>query len=271
MHFAHINTITLNTGSEIKHGLDEMTFVTDNNTRDWEGFMYGKLNAFFDLVIQANQLIDVSFCQQNKKANHFRCMVDPRGSARRDPKDPKAPKWQENELCGFSAKNIYGPGPGHLPERSKMIPIYKGDGRKMLRIGSHDCYREYYCTAAVAPIIGDTWENRNKGSIDLWVKEGKIPPRTNNLRRRIAADEDREPGFDQEHLAEQGSEDFVDVGNTPPDVEVPLDMTGGNVQGGTDASSLQPLTDIPDQARGSADFDHVEGDDVEKLYNDGDF
>ena len=49
VHFSQAKLDTLNAGMEIKQGRDEFAWVTHENVRTWEGFMYGKNFVSFEL------------------------------------------------------------------------------------------------------------------------------------------------------------------------------------------------------------------------------
>lgn len=190
--------------------------------------------------------IDVSFCERDPKANHFRLMIDPR-----------AGKFKENELSGFSAKVV----PDN--ERSKMVPIYKGDDGKLMHVGGYDCYREYFCT--FAPLPSGTFKERLAKLTkrpSLWEKTSELAPRTMHFRRQIAG---AQPIDAQPVSTENARPDMA------ADVEAPLDLSGGQL---TDTGVDEILADEdlppPFEAGSKDDPDNFPGEKLdEKLYEEG--
>ncbi len=193
---------------------------------------------------------DVSFCEGDPKANHFRCMVNPDGD-----------KLNENALSGWSAKVA------PMNERSKLVPIYRADKGKLMHVGGYDCYREYFCTYAQLP-TGTYKERVAKMSQrpGLWEKPAQLQPRNKNFRRMVAA---VQPGDGQ-----QASVKLVERNDMQDDVENPVDITGGEVDSdGSDATLVD--TDIPPRPEPGTqdDPDAFEGEkDLDgRLYEDGEF
>lgn len=174
--------------------------------------------------------------------------------------NPDGNKFEENKLCGWSAKVA----PMH--ERSKMVPIYRADKGKLMHVGGYDCYREYFCT--YAPLPSGTYKERCAKMTQrpsLWEKQSELPPRALHFRRMIAAV--------QLASVQQADSNAGVRDDMAPDVEVPLNLTGGDlIDAGSDATLAD--TDLPDRAEpGSKNdpdtFDNEKLDD--RLYEEGDF
>jgi hypothetical protein len=284
VHFAQIRRDTLNSGMVFTPGKDEAAWVTHANVRNWQGYMYGKivLSCRSTCLKRSDSLLDVSFCERNTKANHFRCMIDPRGSA----KFPALGKGQykENELCGYAAKV---PKPEKFHERALMIPIYRADQGKLMRIGDYECFREYYVTQATPPSIGNNWADRNQKPISLWEKQGTIPTHGTNFTQRLDVNPSADQGAGQ--AANQGSDsqddsllvsadttspDFIQRDDMMADVEVPLDLSSGGL--GEEISDVPTLANggEPPAVASSDDPDRYSGDDqdvTQALFNPGEF
>jgi hypothetical protein len=190
--------------------------------------------------------LDVSFCERDPKANHFRLMIDPRGD-----------KFKENELCGFSAKVV-----GH--ERSKMVPIYRGDNGKLMNVGGYDCYREYFCT--FAPLPAGTYKERVAKLTQrptLWEKTSELPPRTSNIRRRIVGGQ-----LSNTHAADV---ELVLRHDMAQDVEAPLDLSGGELkEANTDDTLAEADLLLSFQPGSKDDPDTFDGEKIDgRLYEDG--
>lgn len=188
-------------------------------------------------------------------------MIDPRGSK------IQGPGWRENEMCGFAAKV---PKPEGQHERSPMVPIYRADQGKIVKIGHYDCFREYYVTAAPPPPIGDTYKNRNQGKpMTLFEKPGTITNSNKNFHRRVqgGADDSGEP--QPERNMQEGMEGFVKRDDLPADVEAYLDMTGGVLADPVNSEDLPSLGDVPQlpDPNSADDPDHFQGEDTNAEQN----
>lgn len=142
-----------------------------------------------------------------------------------------------------------------------MVPIYRGDKGKLMHIQGYDCYRFYYCTFAPPP--PNTFKERCalKKPPPLFTKLGDVQPR--RVSRRMvaraetgAADGDAQP-YDPE---------FVVRLDMAADVEIPLDLSGGDLGdlGSDDTLQDQPRTF---EAGSKDDPDHFEGENPDyRLY-----
>jgi hypothetical protein len=200
----------------------------------------------------------LTFCQDvcfdegktDPPANHFRHMINPNAYTDKQ-------NFPENTLCGWSAKIPAAHAYSH--ERSRMVPIYKGDWGRLMKYDGYLCYREYYCTFATPP-QGTFVQRCAKRDKPLGLWEKVPPPPTRRFRRMVAV---VQPGDGD---GQSANISFVERHDMDEGVEVSLDVTGGELKGDEGTGDPLPVADIPPRpevGKKGEDDDYFEGENLD--------